>query len=252
MNLKRISGVVLLLLGIFIAGSNFAVTGAVIGVNSSVSFIGIIFFIAGLFLLMSERGSEGGLAKLMVSEEIHSNGTRTFRITDPELYFSNVGLVTLEEFQRGYNEIKTDSDWDETFKEKYGQELLKIRKYGDKDQSRISEKFLRVVYGNKFPKLIEPVGSLDERDVDRIYGAFKGGWEGKPTNTQRKIMSAYGVGYSDVKDSQGHGHIYIIDEPAIREATSSSGSDVNVGRNVGHDVLRLAKRAREIKLARVS
>mgnify|MGYP001591357399 CR=1 FL=1 len=68
MNLKRILGVVLLILGIFITGSNFAYTGAVIGVNSSVSFFGIILFIAGIFLLMSERGEPGELEGITIIE----------------------------------------------------------------------------------------------------------------------------------------------------------------------------------------
>ncbi|MFH1710688.1 MAG: hypothetical protein ABH840_00065 [Nanoarchaeota archaeon] len=54
MNLKKAIGLILIITSGILAWSNFIFTGAVVGVSSSLSWIVVIMFIAGIVLMLTE------------------------------------------------------------------------------------------------------------------------------------------------------------------------------------------------------
>lgn len=241
--LKKL-GIFIILVGFFfILNSSFVIiTGNIVSKRVDVldSFIGIMFLISGLTLfLVSELESKVAVYDPSKGKR-PSEKEKFYHMTDPSLYFSKVGDVSLSEFKKGIKEIERDPELIQIVKETYGQQLLDIEKTGEPLKKQIAEEFLKVLYHEKIPE--EEL--IKKEEISEIRQAFDPGWYGQPTTKQSRILKEYGFSY---QHGGKHGQIYSMKHPKIKTITSSTPSDVNTGKNVAKQIVDLLKREREIR-----
>ncbi len=237
-------GILIILVGIFfILNSSFAIiTGNVVSKRVDVldSFLGIMFFIAGLALfLVGELESKVAVYDISKGKK-QTEKEKFYHMTDPSLYFNKAGNVSLTEFKKGIKEIEDDSELMQMIKETYGSQLLEIERTGEPLKKQIAEEFLKVLY--REPEMEKKL--VAEEEVSEIRQAFDPGWYGQPTTKQSRILKEYGFSY---QHGGKHGQIYLTKNPKIKTITSSTPSDVNAGKNVARQIVGLLKRDRTIK-----
>lgn len=239
--LRKFSIIVLLVGLFFILNSSFAIiTGNVVSKRVDVldSFLGIMFFVAGLTLfLISELESKVAVYDISKGKK---KSPEFYHMTDPSLYFSKAGKVNLNEFRRGIKEIEDDFELMQMIKETYGSQLLDIEKTGEPLKKQIAGEFLKVLY--REPEMERELVAKEE--VSEIRQAFDSGWYGQPTTKQSRILKEYGFSY---QHGGKHGQIYSTKNQKIKTITSSTPSDVNTGKNVARQIVSLLKREREVK-----
>ena len=243
--LKKL-GIIIILVGLFfILNSSFVIiTGNVVSkkIDTLNSLTGIMFLISGLALFLV-----GELESKIVSVYDVSKGKvprkkeEFYHMTDPLLYFSKVGDVSLEEFKRGIKEIKNDQELMHLVREEYGPQLLEKESKGNLLEKNIAEEFLKVLYSGKIPRKEKEL--ITKEEIYKIQGAFKPGWDGKPDSKQSRILKEYGFAYAP---KSGHGEIYSNKNPNIKIITSSTPSDVNTGKNVARQIVSLLKNHKTI------
>ena len=146
--LKKL-GIFIILVGLFfIINSSFVIiTGNVISkeINILDSFIGIMFLVSGLTLfLVSELESRVSVYDISKGKK-KSQKEEFYHMTDPSLYFSKVGDVSLEEFKRGIKEIENDLELIQLVREEYGPQLLEKEYRGKPLEKNLAEEFLKVL-----------------------------------------------------------------------------------------------------------
>ena len=243
--LKKL-GIMIILVGLFfILNSSFVIiTGDVVSkkIDTLNSLTGIMFLISGLALFLV-----GELESRIVSVYDVSKGKvprkkeEFYHMTDPLLYFSKVGNVSLEEFKRGIKEIKNDQELMHLVREEYGPQLLEKESKGNLLEKNIAEEFLKVLYSGKIPRKEKEL--ITKEEIYKIQGAFKPGWDGKPDSKQSRILKEYGLSY---QHGANHGQIYFNKNPNIKIITSSTPSDVNTGKNVARQIVSLLKNHKTI------
>src|SRR3989344_2991086 len=242
--MKKLSIIVILAGFLFILNSSFAIiTGNVVSkkIDSLDSLIGIMFLVAGLVLfLVSELESK--IAVYDVSKgKAPKRKQEFYRMTDPSLYFSKVGDVSLEEFKRGIKEIENDSELMHLVREEYGPQLLEKESKGKLLEKNIAEEFLKVLYSGKIPRREKEL--ITKEEISEIRRAFDPGWTGAPDTKQSRILKEYGFAYAP---KSGHGEIYPNKNQNIKIISSSTPSDVNAGKNVARQIVSLLKNQRAI------
>src|SRR3989344_2504751 len=154
--MKKLSILIILAGFFFILNSSFAIiTGNVVSkrIDSLNSLIGIMFLVAGLVLfLVSELESRIVSVYDVSKGKAPKRKQEFYRMTDPLLYFSKVGDVSLEEFKRGIKEIENDPELMHLVREEYGHQLLEKESKGNLVEKNIAEEFLKVLYFGKLPK----------------------------------------------------------------------------------------------------
>ncbi|MDP2925759.1 MAG: hypothetical protein Q8N99_05295 [Nanoarchaeota archaeon] len=246
MNNKRILGISLVFIGLFMVFTSKGITGAFIGFKPQnyLGLLGLLVIIIGFFLILVSR--EGGLEKgLRVYDKYDGKGkhspSQAYSITDPERYFSTVGFLTLEEFNRGLSEIKDDSELVELVRLEYGPELKMILDNpSDKNEARIAEAFYHALYDRRYEKHEKP-NELSDSEKEAIMIAFRAGWKNSPDSRQSKILARYRLGYR-VKGK--HGEIYSRDDEKLKTTTSITPSDANAGKNIGGNVIELIRKTK--------
>ncbi|MDP2672740.1 MAG: hypothetical protein Q8O84_02925 [Nanoarchaeota archaeon] len=235
-------GIIVILVGLFfILNSSFAIiTGNVVSKKIDVldSFIGIMFLVVGLVLfLISELESK------IISVYDVSKGKNTkkkeefYHMTDPSLYFSKVGNVSLNEFKRGVKEIEDDPELIQLVKEEYGSQLLEKESKGKLLEKEIAEEFLKVLYPGKIPRQEKEL--ITKKEISEIRRVFDPGWTGAPDTKQSRVLKEYGFSY---RRGAKHGQIYSNKNPDIRIITPSTPSDVNTGKIVARQIVSLLKK----------
>ena len=242
MNKKRILGYLFIAVGIALFIRNIVFTGAVIGtsITNYFSIFAIGFFVGGILLILTSK------KRLEVFLRQGTYEDERMTMTDPELYFGDVGFVNLASFKRIINRDKKNPDLIEIYRE-YEPDLMELRESENKDTSRVAESFLQVLLGKSYaPKGEEPTKRvlISKDEKQEIRNAFNGGWSGSPTTEQGRVLRKYGFDYAS---GPGHGEIYSTEFSGIKAKTSSSPSDVNAGKNVGRDVINLVIQYRERK-----
>ena len=242
--LKKLSIIVILAGFFFILNSSFAIiTGNVVSkkIDSLDSLIGIMFLISGLALfLVSELESK--IAVYDISKgKAPKKREKFYHMTDPSLYFSKVGDVSLEEFKRGIKEIENDPELMHLVREEYGHQLLEKESKGNLLEKNIAEEFLKALYFGKIPKQEKEL--ITKEEISDIRRAFDPGWTGAPDTKQSRILKEYGFAYAP---KSGHGEIYYNKNPNIKIMTSSTPSDVNAGKNVARQIVSLLKNQRAV------
>lgn len=242
--LKKLSILVILAGFFFILSSSFAIiTGNVISkkIDSLDSFIGIMFLVSGLALfLVSEIESKKVSVYDISRGKAPERKQEFYHMTDPSLYFSKVGDVSLKEFERGIKEIENDSELMQLVKEEYGPQLLEKESKGELLEKKIAEEFLKVLYSGKIPRQEKEL--ITKKEIFEIRRVFDPGWYGKPDPKQSRILKEYGLSY---QHGAKHGQIYSIKNPNIKLITSSTPSDVNTGKNVARDLINAVKKIRQ-------
>lgn len=238
--LKKL-GVTIILLGfvLIINSSLIKITGNVISesFNMGDSIFGLVLIIGGLALFLSQEGKSGLEIKVYDISKGKRKEENFYEMTDPNLYFGNMGKVNLSEFKRGIKDLKGDPELIQLVKEEYGEKLLELNKKGNVLEKEISKRFLNVLYGNKIPSEEKEILSKEEKkDIRR---AFDSGWYGRPNRAQSKVLKNFGLAY---KSGSGHGKIYSIDNPKNNMGISSTPSDTNAGKNIARDLFRLIKK----------
>ena len=238
--LNKLSIVVILAGFVFILNSSFAIiTGNVVSKKVDVldSFIGIMFLVSGLALfLVSELESKISVYDISKGKAPKKK-EEFYHMTDPSLYFSKVGNVSLNEFKRGIKEIENDSELMHLVREEYGPQLLEKESKGKLLERNIAEEFLKVLYSGKIPR--EKKELITKEEISEIRRAFDSGWAGTPNIKQSRVLKEYGFAYIP---KSGHGEIYSKKNPNIRILASSTPSDVNAGKNVARQIVSLLKK----------
>ena len=234
-------GVLIFLLGtvIIINSSLFNLTGNIIGNANNFfdSILGLILIIGGLALFLSQKSGNGLEVKVYDTSKGKRKEERFYEMTDPNLYFSNVGKVNLSEFKKGINEIKDDAELIQLVREEYGKQLLTMQKEGRGSEKNLSRKFIDILYGKRY---LGNIGKKDfKKEKEKIRRAFDPGWVGKLNNAQSKILKEFNFAY---KPGRKHGRIYSISNPKNYITVSSTPSDVNTGKNIAKDLLNLIKK----------
>ena len=238
--LNKLSIVVILAGFVFILNSSFAIiTGNVVSKKVDVldSFIGIMFLVSGLALfLVSELESKISVYDISKGKAPKKK-EEFYHMTDPSLYFSRVGNVSLNEFKRGVKEIENDPELMQLVREEYGSQLLEKESKGKLLERNIAEEFLKVLYSGKIPR--EKKELITKEEISEIRRAFDSGWAGTPNIKQSRVLKEYGFAYIP---KSGHGEIYSKKNPNIRILASSTPSDVNAGKNVARQIVSLLKK----------
>ena len=238
---KRVTGYVLVLVGILIILSVPNFTGAVIGlgnVGNIVSVIGLVFVMSGiLFILLSNKKLE-----LMVYEDTRRKGKEdvSYTMTDPELYFGGTGLVSLREFRNAMRELGGDPELMGVVREEYGGELKRIASQGTEQERGIALKFLGAMkeeFKIEEEERQNNVGSYSLPTDERreIQTGFKD-WEVSPDKRQRELLNRYGIDYVP-KEGKKHPHIQSRAYPNIKMTISSTPSDYRATKNLVHDII---------------
>ena len=242
--LKKLSIIVILAGFFFILNSSFAIiTGNVVSkkIDSLDSLVGIMFLVSGLVLFLVSELESKIVSVYDVSKGKAPNRKQEFyRMTDPSLYFSKVGDVSLEEFKRGIKEIENDSELMHLVREEYGPQLLEKESKGKLLEKNIAEEFLKVLYSGKIPRREKEL--ITKEEISEIRRAFDPGWTGAPDTKQSRILKEYGFAYTP---KSAHGEIYSNKNPNIKIITSSTPSDVNTGKNVARQIISRLKKQRE-------
>ncbi|MBI2003944.1 hypothetical protein HYS72_00580 [Candidatus Pacearchaeota archaeon] len=240
--LKKLSILVILAGFFFILNSSFAViTGNVVSKRIDVldSFLGIMFLVGGLALFLVGELELKTISVYDASKgKVPKKKEKFYHMTDPLLYFSKVGDVSLEEFKRGIKEIENDRELMRLVKEEYGPQLLEKESKGKLLERNIAEEFLKVLYSGKIPRQEKEL--ITKKEIYEIRRAFDPGWYGKPDAHQSKILKEHGFAYAP---KPGHGEIYSKNNPNIRILASSTPSDVNAGKNVARQIVSLLKKS---------
>jgi len=187
--LNKLSIVVILAGFVFILNSSFAIiTGNVVSKKVDVldSFIGIMFLVSGLALfLVSELESKISVYDISKGKAPKKK-EEFYHMTDPSLYFSKVGNVSLNEFKRGIKEIENDSELMHLVREEYGPQLLEKESKGKLLERNIAEEFLKILYSGKIPRQEKEL--ITKEEISDIRRAFDPGWTGAPDTKQSKIL----------------------------------------------------------------
>jgi len=169
------------------------------------------------------------------------------KMSDPKLYFSKVGEVSLREFRREIRDFKDDPELMDTFKREYGARLIdKIQEAEytkDKTKNRIGKLFYRALYKQPYGAEEKEGPLLSKGDAKRITNAFTS-WDGSPDSAQSNILSEFNLVY---RAKSGHGEICSQDYPEIKISVSSTPSSQNAGRAIAGDLKNLVKIVEEKK-----
>lgn len=260
MNWKRGFGIGLMFVGVYLIVINGSITGNVIGFgesygNNILGFLGIMIFLIGFFLIVAtatiedvvgtETKSDISVYDSMQGSKIGSNQDRFYLKDKGDLMLDIAGShdVSLKDFQAAYDLIKDDKELLEKARNVYGSELYKIANEGTDLEENIALEFLEVLYeGNISP--IESHGPI-KIDLQKglsnpqkaiIRSAFKGGWKGTPDKSQQRVLNQYNLEHIKTNN---YGRIRFIGKPDNFVTTSNTPSDVNAGKNIGRDVIRL-------------
>jgi len=159
MGWKRGLGVGLLFVGAFIILTGKVITGAVIGIGeeSYLGLLGLLVFIIGVFLVVISR--VGGLEKELGGEEIRVYDSEKLGVSkeerysmkDPYRFFAESGEVSLRDFKRIYENIKTKEGekYLERVREVYGEGISSFIGAGLGEEKEIGKEFLKVLYDGK-------------------------------------------------------------------------------------------------------
>jgi len=198
-----------------------------------------LFFITAAIILFTSALEK----KVVVYDASGTNGTneeKHYHITDPDMYFgTGGGAITLSQFRREIDNLKKDSALIEVVQEAYGPQLVKMLE-SPEDKRKVVEKFLEALYGPEKARDYIKAGqpTLSSEGETEIRNAFKPGWKGKPSTEQNRILRKYGLGF---EVGGRHGRIYSEARPELFRETSLSPSDINAGRQVGKDVIKIIK-----------
>ncbi len=211
------------------------------GNGKTSSLLGLFLMIGGVLLLTSVLEK-----RLEVSAHVHGkkeNPEKDYHINDPELFFGSKGGITLGDFTREIQRLEKDPELLEIVRQSYGRELLEIRS-SDENRAGVADAFLKVLYGQTYKPLKRENLSVGvgEDEKDEIDRAFRPGWNGRPTSTQKKVLKNYGFIY-EVKSK--HGCIYAQSNPNVKVSVSSTPSDPHAGRNIGRDIVKMLEDLRE-------
>lgn len=213
MNLKKYAGVLLVIAGLIMLFP-FSATGAVIGTALTLAgpFFGLIFLIGGLILMISSLEDESSGMNVYTAKA--RSGKEEYHLIDPTLTLGGADL-TLDEFQRGIDEIRYDPDLMKLVRRTYLRPLQRLRSSGGKEKG-LAEEFLKVIGIEQNPE--EPY-TLSSGEKKQIKEAFKIGYD-KNDKRQSRILRHYGI---DVGPTKG-GHIrFSLNENSI--VNSSTPSD---------------------------
>lgn len=257
MNWKRGFGIGLLFVGIFLIIVDRSITGNVIGVGefNVLSIFGMAVFLIGLFLIIATRTiddvvktddeSNISVYDSMRGSKIGSNQDRFYLKDTGDLMLDIAGShdVSLGDFQTAYDLIKDDKELLKKARDVYGSELYKIANEGSELDEEIALKFLHVLYEGDIPVMIRDssqdeitVRMLTNTQKKDISNAFKGGWKGVPDKNQKRILNQYNLEHIKTNN---YGRIRFIGNPDNFVTASNTPSDVNAGKNIGRDVIRL-------------
>ena len=257
MNWKRGFGIGLIFIGIYLSLINGTITGNIIGIGSSniLSIFGIIVFLLGLFLIIAtgtiedvvktDDGSNISVYDSMRGSKIGSDQDRFYLKDTGDLMLDIAGShdVSLKDFQVAYDLIKDDKELLKKARDIYGSELYKIANGGSELDEEIALKFLHVLYEGDIPVMIRDssqdeilIRMLTNTQKKDISNAFKGGWKGVPDKNQKRILNQYNLEHIKTNN---YGRIRFIGNPDDFVTTSNTPSDVNAGKNIGRDVIRL-------------
>jgi hypothetical protein len=244
--LTRLIGTFFIFGGLFVSFTGRLITGYAISSEfqnyfSFFNYLGIIIFLLGIFILFSSKRET-----LEKKVDVFSKAPKktialpkeaNYHITDPELYFSNTGFVSLEEFQRGIDKIRNDSELMLIIKGAYTPELRRIlRDPSNIDKQGIAREFWKTLYGEEI-SVSEPGEILDEDEKRQIKNAFKSGWKNAPNSHQREVLSHYNLGYRQTRSN--HGEIYSVHNPHFNTFTSLTPGDSNAGIKIAGNVIHL-------------
>ena len=255
MSWKRGLGIGLIFVGLFVVVTNAVITGAVIGFNPEnyLGLLGIFLFIIGIFLtVVGTASSAGGL-----EEHVERLGSRiavyetrrghkkekdnTYYMTDPNIFLTDKGNISLNDFKDVYDIVKRDPELLERAREVYGKSLLSIAQSRDKNKAEIAREFLKVLYEGKIPKEEKPVINKEERE--EIKNAFSVGWRTDFNGAQKGILRKYGLWYE--KTAGDHLAVYPLYNENLRTITSSTPSDFRTGINAASQIINLIRKFRE-------
>ena len=177
------------------------------------------------------------------SQPSGKNNEWNYHITDPELYFSNTGFVSLKEFKKSIEKLKDDRELILIVRDTYSPELHKIlRDTSNPDKQMIAREFWKALYGEEI-SVSEPEKGLDEDEKRRIMTAFRGRWKNSPDSHQREVLSHYNLGYRQTRSN--HGEIYSLPDPHFNITTSGTPSDINAGRAIARDLIHMLERMKK-------
>lgn len=229
-----------------ILDSSFRITGGVIGVSIggfNLGFIlGLALLIGGVIGIYSSATLEVRLRDVS-KNRYNPNPSRDYMMSDPEMMITKEGEITLGEIKEQKKRLGP-----EVFglvREVYGDQVKKQCTSHDEKTARVARAFYRELYDSEFKSESEverKVKTLSSKEEDEIYQTFKPGWSGEPNSAQSRILRKYDMIF---EKKSGHGAIYSGAYHDIHVPVSSTTSDINAGRNIGKDVIKMVKRAYE-------
>lgn len=232
-------GIVSLMIGIFFILGNTGITGNVVinEINKTSSgILGLIFIVVGILLMAASKRLELRVFEIETGDRQFKPGKDNLYMTDPELFFSETGQVSLSDLREKVGEISNDPELIGMVRSEYCPELHRIAESED-PESEIAQKFYDVIAGSAPSR-----ETMTKEERDKIYNAFKKGWGGHPNIEQNRILREYNF---EFVAKEGHNEIRYRQNPGIKVTTSCSPSDPNAGKNVGRDVIRMIKEIRK-------
>ncbi len=204
----RFVGLMLAILGIFLVlvtvprFTGFVVLGDS-SLRVSVQVIGLILFIGGIFLMISQKEdleSQVDVYDDRVRKGLKGKERTHYFLVDSERSVSNEGRVSLGEFERqiaSYRKDKEGSEYVEVIRSTYALGLHKIVARGG-EKAEIARAFLNVLEGSEEKQEEDTSISFDEKR--EIKNAFRG-WNGTPNREQLEVCRKYGINYEHGSNS---------------------------------------------------
>lgn len=245
----RLLGISFIFIGLFVSFTDRLITGYAISSQvqnyfSFFNYFGIVIFLFGIFILLSSKQKELEKRVEVFSQPNIRSSNNAYHITDPELYFSNTGFVSLEDFKKGIEKIKDDRELIIIVRDTYSPDLHKMLKdTSNPDKQMIAREFWKALYGEEI-SAAEPGEVLDEDEKKRIMITFRSGWKNAPNSHQREVLSHYNLDYK-IRRGSTHGEIYSIPNPHFNIITSVSPSDINAGRAIARDLIHMLERIKK-------
>ena len=220
MKLKKYGGVTLVVIGMALLFP-LSITGAVVGVSIKTlgSIFGILLLIGGLTFILSDLEGKIDLytKKTGKGEEYH--------LIDPTLTLGGADL-SLEEFKRGVDEIRSDPELIGLVRSTY---LRPLENLMGTEKEELAKEFLEIL-GIK--QDVEDKYSLNKEEKNRIKAAFDEGYTIKPNRRQLNILKKYGIRF----EPGGKHPRLILGSKYI--TSSSTPSEYRTGRNFSHQLIK--------------
>jgi len=237
---KKIFGIFSFVLGFFTSLCyEFKFTGFAVSQlnNQNFFFFGVILMLGGILLITLGKQSP---LEIKLYKNSSGKGRRKEEIcmTDPENFFGNEGVVTLETFRQQMREIKKDSIVLGMIKEAYFVPLMNRLNEGG-ETSKIAEKYLQEMgFEPEYERENESKYALSKEEITRIKKAFTDRKD-RLTSAQRDVLKKYNLNYKLLAG----GHAKIFPEQGRESITISlSPNDINAGKNNSSRLLKLCDR----------